>query len=76
MPPEYFLNDAVAERVNSQLRLAHALRDTRVRSLALRAEGFSAASLDALLIMVDQARAVQNLSPVSADPDLPADGTN
>ncbi|MFJ4094897.1 hypothetical protein ACIPYS_25195 [Kitasatospora sp. NPDC089913] len=76
VPPEYFLNDAVAERVNSQLRLAHALRDTRVRSLALRAEGLSAASLDALLIMVDQARAVQNLSPVSADPDLPADGTN
>ncbi|GCD32764.1 hypothetical protein OEIGOIKO_00481 [Streptomyces chrestomyceticus JCM 4735] len=61
----------MAERVNSQLRLAVALRDTRVRNLALRAEGLSPAALDALLTIVDEARKVQNLAP----PEAGADGT-
>ncbi|MEU7176388.1 XRE family transcriptional regulator [Micromonospora tulbaghiae] len=62
VPPEYFLNEETAERVNSQLKLATALRDARVRNLALRAEGLSAESLDALLIMVNAARKVQHLA--------------
>ncbi|MZE77565.1 hypothetical protein GTY57_11245 [Streptomyces sp. SID5475] len=62
VPPEYFLNEETAERVNSQLKLATALRDARVRNLALRADGLSAESLDALLIMVNEARRVQNLA--------------
>ncbi|KOU38735.1 hypothetical protein [Streptomyces sp. WM6378] len=62
VPPEYFLNDEVAKRVNDQLALAAALRDTRIRNIALRAEGLSAASLDALLAMVNAARQVQNLT--------------
>lgn len=62
VPPEYFLNEETAERVNSQLKLATALRDARVRNLALRAEGLSAESLDALLIMVNEARKVQHLA--------------
>ncbi|MEV5884505.1 hypothetical protein AB0L74_17515 [Streptomyces sp. NPDC052020] len=61
VPPEYFINDDVTERVNSQLRLATALREAKVRSLALRAEGLSEESLDALLTMVDQARRLQGL---------------
>jgi transcriptional regulator with XRE-family HTH domain len=61
VPPAYFFDDEVTERVNAQLELATALRDTRVRNLALRAEGLSAASLDALLTMVNEARKMQNL---------------
>lgn len=64
VPPEYFLNEETAERVNSQLKLATALRDARVRNLALRAVGLSAESLDALLVMVNEARKVQNLASV------------
>ncbi len=64
VPLEYFLSDPVAERVNSQLALASALRDTRVRNLALRAEGLSAASLDALLTMVSEVRKLQNLPQI------------
>ncbi|MEV7615477.1 hypothetical protein [Streptomyces sp. NPDC089799] len=71
VPPEYFLNEETAERVNAQLKLAAALRDARVRNLALRAEGLSAESLDALLIMVDAARKVQNLGSVD-DEERPA----
>ncbi|MGW1865969.1 hypothetical protein ACWCPS_10430 [Streptomyces mauvecolor] len=62
VPPEYFLNDEVAKRVSDQLALAAALRDTRIRNIALRAEGLSPASLDALLAMVNAARQVQNLT--------------
>ncbi|MDX3639993.1 hypothetical protein [Streptomyces sp. MB09-02B] len=70
VPPEYFLNEEVTERVNSQLRLAAALRATKVRSLALRAEGLSEESLDALLTMVNQARTLQGLPLVEdQDPD-------
>ncbi|MBB5122116.1 hypothetical protein FHS36_005587, partial [Streptomyces eurocidicus] len=38
------------------------------RNLALRAEGLSSASLDALLTMVTEARKLQNLSNID-DPD-------
>lgn len=64
VPLEYFLNEEVASRVDAQLRLAAALRDVRVRNLALRAEGLSASSLEALLTMVDEARKLQGLQPV------------
>ncbi|EYT81220.1 hypothetical protein CF54_20840 [Streptomyces sp. Tu 6176] len=67
VPPEYFLSDDVAERVNSQLRLAVALRDSRVRNLALRAEGLSPATLDAVLTIIEEARKVQNLGPSQDD---------
>lgn len=82
VPPEYFLNDDVAERVNTQLALASALRDARVRNLAMRAEGLSPASLDALLTMVNEARRIQRLSspdsgrgPGAGDADDPGAGT-
>ncbi|GAU67185.1 putative transcriptional regulator [Streptomyces sp. NBRC 110611] len=64
VPPEYFLHDEVADRVGSELAPAGEPRDAKVRNLALRAEGLSAANLDALLIMVDEARRVQGLSSV------------
>jgi transcriptional regulator with XRE-family HTH domain len=71
VPPEYFINDEVAGRVNSQIKLATALRDARVRNLAMRAEGLSDTTLDALLAIVDEARKLQNLQPVQ-DPGDPA----
>ncbi|MFI0913736.1 hypothetical protein [Streptomyces abikoensis] len=58
---------ALAERVGSQLRLATALRDVRVRDLALRTQGLSPAALDAVPAIVDEARKVQNLSSVTDD---------
>ncbi|MET9145447.1 MULTISPECIES: hypothetical protein [unclassified Streptomyces] len=74
VPPDYFLSDDVAERVNSQLRLAVALRDSRVRNLALRAEGLSPATLDAVLTIVEEARKVQNLGPSHDDGNDGNDG--
>ncbi|WP_431780371.1 hypothetical protein [Streptomyces chumphonensis] len=64
VPPEYFLNEEVSERVEAQLALATALRDAKVRSLAMRASGLSPASLDSLLTIVNETRKVQNLPEV------------
>lgn len=68
VPPAYFFDDEVTTRVDAQLRLATALRDSRVRNLALRAEGLSAATLDALLAMANEARRIHNLQPDDGPP--------
>lgn len=64
VPADYFLDDAVASRVDTQLDLAVALRNQKVRSIALRAEGLSDDTLDALLAMVTEARRIERLGPV------------
>lgn len=71
VPLEYFVNDDVSRRVDAQLKLAVALRDTKVRSLALRAEGLSSASLDAILAIVNEVRRVENLGHVSEQEEPP-----
>lgn len=67
VPITYFLDDRVADQVNSRLRLATALRDTKVRNLAVRAQGLPDDALDALLKMVNAAREVQRMTPLMED---------
>jgi len=64
VPPAYFLDDQVAERIGEQLALASALRDAKVRDLAMRSAGLSSVSLDAILAIVEEVRKVQNLPEV------------
>ncbi|GAA2679504.1 helix-turn-helix domain-containing protein [Streptomyces lunalinharesii] len=61
VPPEYFFNEEVSRRVSAELALASALRDARIRNIALRANGLSPTILNAILAMVNEARRVQNL---------------
>ncbi|GLZ28569.1 hypothetical protein Lesp02_07590 [Lentzea sp. NBRC 105346] len=75
VPSEYFLDDAVAARVNTQLELAVALRNQKVRSIALRAEGLSDTTLDSILTMLSQARRIERLPDVEPDSgDSPRSG--
>ncbi|MEU5051724.1 hypothetical protein [Streptomyces sp. NPDC021096] len=69
VPPEYFLDDEAVRGIDDRRRLAVALRDAKVRNLALRADGLSPACLDALIAMVDEARKTQNLSSIDDDDD-------
>jgi transcriptional regulator with XRE-family HTH domain len=69
VPQEYFLNDEVAARVDAQLDLALSLRNRKVRSIALRAEGLSDRTLDSILTMIDQAREIERLPPVGEKDD-------
>jgi transcriptional regulator with XRE-family HTH domain len=64
VPQEYFLDDEVAARVDTQLELALALRNNKVRSIALRAEGLSDGTLDSILTMINQARKIERLPPL------------
>lgn len=61
VPPAYFFDDQVTEEVNAQLRLLTALRDAQVHSVALRAAGLSAASLDSIREVIDRVRALEGL---------------
>lgn len=64
VPADYFLDDAVTARVDSQLQLALALRNQKVRSIALRAEGLSDDTLNSILTMLNQARKIERLEPL------------
>jgi hypothetical protein len=69
VPQEYFLNDEVAARVDAQLALALSLRNRKVRSIALRADGLSDGTLDSILTMIDQARKIEKLPPIPEKKD-------
>ncbi|OKI51862.1 XRE family transcriptional regulator [Streptomyces sp. CB00072] len=68
VPQAYFFDDDVTEQVNSQLELAYAMRDSRIRNLALRAEGLSPASLDALLAFVHEVRKMNEPQTKGGEP--------
>lgn len=71
VPAEYFLDDELAARIDRQLDLVLALRSHKVRSIALRAEGLSDASLDSILAMLSQARKIERLPALDKDSDHP-----
>lgn len=66
VPPAYFFDDEAGKRVDAELEMLTALRDSSVRQLALRASGLSAESLSALAEMIDRVRELEG---------LPDDGT-
>jgi transcriptional regulator with XRE-family HTH domain len=72
VPAAYLADDDLpAERaadIEAQLGLVHALADAGVAEIALRAHGLSAKGLDALRVMVEQVRALENLPPVPESP--------
>jgi transcriptional regulator with XRE-family HTH domain len=70
VPAEYFLSNEVAARVDTQLELVAALRNNRVRSIALRAEGLSDETLDSILTMLSQARKIEKLPPLDDQPPV------
>jgi transcriptional regulator with XRE-family HTH domain len=61
VPASYFLDDAAAQSIHSQLALLAAMRDERVQVVALRAAGLSERSLGAITEMINQARVLEGL---------------
>jgi transcriptional regulator with XRE-family HTH domain len=61
----YFLDDdpATVRRIEGQLDLLAAMRDSAVRAVALRAAGLSAPSLEAIHGMIEHARRIEGLPP-------------
>jgi transcriptional regulator with XRE-family HTH domain len=69
VPPAYFLDDDAAAAIDAQLELLAAIRDSSVRELALRAQGLSPASLDAIAEMIERVRQLENLPDGRKDGD-------
>ena len=60
---DYFSDEEVAQRIDAQLALVAALRDSGVRDIALRAAGLSAEGLSTITAIIDQVRKLEGLPP-------------
>jgi hypothetical protein len=70
VPAGYFFDEETGRRVEAELAMMTAMQDAGVRSVALRAEGLSAASLEAIADVLDRVRQLEGL-PVSEPPVRP-----
>src|SRR5215211_801990 len=61
VPPAYFFDKAAAARIDAELDLLVALRDSPVRELALRAFGLSSDSLATIRNMIERVRELEKL---------------
>lgn len=61
VPPAYFFDDDRAAEVEAELELLAALRDTSVRTIALRSTGLSVESLRTLTEIVERVRRLEGL---------------
>lgn len=61
VPMEYFFNADTAAKIDADLRLLAAVRDTGVQGVALRASGLSAEGLANLEGIIDQVRKFEHL---------------
>jgi transcriptional regulator with XRE-family HTH domain len=70
VPVSYFFDDAMAARIDAELALLRALRDTPIRRIALRLADLSPAGLAAIADMVEHVRRLEGLpdGPRSAEP--------
>jgi transcriptional regulator with XRE-family HTH domain len=65
VPVNYFFNDDVAHRVDTELDMIVALRETPIRHIALRASGLSPESLSAIAEMIEHVRRLEGLQDPS-----------
>ncbi|MER5973670.1 helix-turn-helix domain-containing protein [Streptomyces sp. NPDC002055] len=60
--PSYFFNEESSERIAAELSMLATMRDTRVRSVALRASGLSTGTLETLQDLIERARTLEGLN--------------
>lgn len=73
VPPAYFFDDEAADRIDAQLGLLVAMRDSQVRSVAVRAAGLSPDSLGAIASIIDHARRLEGLPATDSTPEISTD---
>lgn len=66
----YLIEDGIDADIDAQLDLLAALRDAGVRDLAMRARGLTPQAINSLRAMVDHARTLEQLPPVSELPEV------
>lgn len=65
VPASYLIDRDTDPKLEAQLDLLQALRDSGVRDLATRASGLTPQSLDSLAAMVDHVRQLEHLPPIA-----------
>jgi transcriptional regulator with XRE-family HTH domain len=65
VPASYLIDSDADAKIEAQLNLLQALRDSGVRDLALRASGLTPEAISSLAIMADEVRKLQDLPPVA-----------
>lgn len=65
VPPSYLIDRESDPNIDAQLDLLHALRDSGVRDLALRASGLTPEAIASLARLVDEVRKLQKLPPLA-----------
>lgn len=73
VPPAYFFDDEAAERIDAQLGVLAAMRDSQVRSVAMRAAGLSPETLGAIASIIDNARRLEGLPATEMTPAVSTD---
>ncbi len=61
VPPAYFFDDETAAKVEAELDLLQAMKDSGVQKVALRAAGLSPKSLDSIAEVIDRVRELEGL---------------
>jgi len=72
--PSYLIDPGIDPQIDAQLNLLHALRDGKVRDLAMRAHGLTPQALNSLAAMIDLARQLEQLPPVAPSQGDDLDG--
>ena len=73
VPPSYFFDAGDAARIDKELDLLAALRDSGVRQIAMRAAGLPPQALESVRQIIELTR---NVSGLPAGPDQPGAGTS
>ena len=61
MPIGYFFDPTMEDRINSELDALSALKDTRAKTLMLRAQGVSPQSMEHLEAILERIRQIEGL---------------
>jgi transcriptional regulator with XRE-family HTH domain len=64
VPASYLIDRDNNSKIEAQLELLQALRDSGVRDLAMRASGLTPETISSLAAMIDQARKLEQLPPM------------
>ncbi|AKN17878.1 hypothetical protein MHAE_06774 [Mycobacterium haemophilum DSM 44634] len=73
--PSYLIDPDIDPRIDAQLNLLQAWRDSGVRDLAMRASGLTPQSLDSLAAMIDHVRQLEHLPPIAPSQEDDLNGT-
>ncbi len=67
VPASYLIDPDSSPKIDAQLQLLQALRDTGVKDLAMRASGLTPEAISSLAAMVDEVRKLQDLPPIAKE---------